>query len=227
MLALPLDLGLDPDERVRLEDTEEVAYSWGLPLHICAGSGKFAMADMLLARGADPNGQVCASGTPVGRAYGVRDWAMVKLLERHDGVVYAANAGYYRDAELARRLFADEAAGRLREGTVDNGTTLAETLLGTGATGGDPEIVRMALARIDWPRDDPRWVLEIAGPPCVSGTTCPPFRPQIRNSTAAPISHASGWCLNDATPTSATSDSARQRSTRWRRWAGTSRPRRS
>jgi len=143
MLALPLDLGLEPDERVRLEDTEEVAYSWGLPLHICAGSGKFAMADMLLARGADPNGQVCASGTPVGRAYGVRDWAMVKLLERHDGVVYAANAGYYRDAELARRLFADEAAGRLREGTVDNGTTLAETLLGTGATGGDPEIVRM------------------------------------------------------------------------------------
>ena len=73
----------------------------------------------------------------------MRDWAMVKLLERHDGVVYAANAGYYRDAELARRLFADEAAGRLREGTVDNGTTLAETLLETGATGGDPEIVRM------------------------------------------------------------------------------------
>ena len=93
MLALLLDLGLDPDECVRLEDTEEVAYSWGLPLHICAGSGKFAMADMLLARGADPNGQVCASGTPVGRAYGVRDWAMVKLLERHDGVVYEKNLG--------------------------------------------------------------------------------------------------------------------------------------
>ena len=166
MLALLLDLGLDPDERMRLEDTEEVAYSWGLPLHLCAGSGKFAMAEMLLARGADPNGQVCASGTPVGRAYGARDWDMVKLLESHGGVVYAANAGYYRDAELARRLFADEAAGRLRDGAVDTGTTLAETLLGTGATGGDPEIVRMALARIDWPRDDPRWYWKLQDPLC-------------------------------------------------------------
>ena len=166
MLALLLDLGFDPDERMRLEDTEEVAYSWGLPLHLCAGSGKFAMAEMLLARGADPNGEVCASGTPVGRAYGARDWAMVKLLERHGGVVYAANAGYYRDAELARRLFADEAAGRLREGTVRRDTTLAETLLGTGATGGDPDIVRMALARIDWPRDDPRWYWKLQDPLC-------------------------------------------------------------
>ncbi len=166
MLALLLDLGLDPDERMRLEDTEEVAYSWGLPLHLCAGSGKFAMAEMLLARGADPNGEVCASGTPVGRAYGARDWAMVKLLERYGGVVYAANAGYYRDAELARRLFADEAAGCLREGTVGRDTTLAETLLGTGATGGDPEIVRMALARIDWPRDDPRWYWKLQDPLC-------------------------------------------------------------
>jgi ankyrin repeat protein len=166
MLALLLDLGLDPDERMRLEDTEEVAYSWGLPVHLCAGSGKFAMAEILLARGADPNGQVCASGTPVGRAYGARDWAMVKLLERHGGVVYAANAGYYRDTELARRLFADEAAGRLRKGTVDNGTTLAETLLGSGATGGDPEIVRMALARIDWSGDDPRWYWKLQDPLC-------------------------------------------------------------
>jgi hypothetical protein len=82
---------------------------------------------------------------------------MVKLLERHGGVVYAANAGYYRDADLARRLLADEAAGRLREGTVDAGETLAEALLRSGATGGDPEIVRMALKRIDWPLDDERW----------------------------------------------------------------------
>jgi len=165
-LAMLLDLGFDPDERMRLEDTEEVAYSWSLPLHLCAGSGKFAMAEMLLARGADPNGQVCASGTPVGRAYGAHDWGMVELLERHGGVVYAANAGYYRDTDLARRLFADEAAGRLRDGAVDTGTTLAETLLGTGATGGDPEIVRVALTRIDWPRDDPRWYWKLQDPLC-------------------------------------------------------------
>ncbi|SPE27892.1 hypothetical protein SBA3_140005 [Candidatus Sulfopaludibacter sp. SbA3] len=157
MLALLLDLGLDPDERARVTGTEELIYSWGMPLYRCAASGKSAMAELLLARGADPNGQIYTSGTPVGRAYGARDWEMVKLLERHGGVVYAANAGYYRDTDLARRLFAEEDAGRLREGAIGSGSRLAETLLDSGASGGDPEIVRMALERIDWPRDDSRW----------------------------------------------------------------------
>ena len=34
---------------------------------------------------------------------------------------------------------------------------MGEELLSAGACGGDPEIVRMALALVDWPRDDPRW----------------------------------------------------------------------
>jgi hypothetical protein len=34
---------------------------------------------------------------------------------------------------------------------------VAEELLRFGASGGDPEIVRMALERIDWPREDLRW----------------------------------------------------------------------
>ena len=157
MLTLLLDLGFDPDERVRLDGTEEVSYSWGLPLHICAGSGKLDTAGLLLERGADPNGEVSTSGTPVGIAYGRRDQAMVQLLERYGGVVYAANAGYYRDTGLARRLLADETAGRLREGTVEAGKTLAETLLDSAASGGDPEIVGLALERIDWASDDPRW----------------------------------------------------------------------
>jgi hypothetical protein len=33
-----------------------------------------------------------------------------------------------------------------------------------GASGGDPEIVRMALARIDWPRDSPRWFRPLTEP---------------------------------------------------------------
>jgi ankyrin repeat protein len=37
------------------------------------------MAELLLKRGADPNGEVHASGTPVGRAYGRFDWELVKL----------------------------------------------------------------------------------------------------------------------------------------------------
>ena len=60
----------------------------------------------------------------------------------------------YRDTELARMLLADEAAGRLQPGTIREGSTLAETLLETAGSGGDPEIVRMAQERIDWPRDE-------------------------------------------------------------------------
>ena len=49
-------------------------------------------------------------------------------------------------------MLAGEAPHRLAR----NGT-LAEELLWGAAMGGDPEIVRMALDRVDWSRDDPRW----------------------------------------------------------------------
>jgi ankyrin repeat protein len=166
MLALLLELGLDPDERTRVEDIEEVVYSWGEPLYRCAASNNLEMAEMLLARGADPNARIFASGTPVGRAFGVRHSEMVKLLERYGGVVYAANAGYYRDPALARRLLAAEDAGCLPKGAVNPGESLVDVLLATGATGGDPEIVRMALDRIDWPPDDPRWLGKLFDPLC-------------------------------------------------------------
>ena len=87
---------------------------------------------------------------------------MLKLLERHGGVVAAATAGYHRDTDLARRMLAAEAAGQLPEGTVSPGKTVAEELLDGDC--GDPEIVRMALERIDWPRDDPRWYWRLRGP---------------------------------------------------------------
>src|SRR6185312_171688 len=40
---------------------------------------------------------------------------------------------------------------------VSPGKPVAEELLRFGASGGDPEIVRMALERIVWQREDPRW----------------------------------------------------------------------
>lgn len=58
ILELLLDLGLDPDAKVRVEDVDEIAFTWGMPLQHCATHGKHAMARMLLERGADPNGQV-------------------------------------------------------------------------------------------------------------------------------------------------------------------------
>ena len=89
---------------------------------------------------------VDSSGSAVYSAYSHKQWEMVELLRRHGGVVSADTAAIYRQTDLARQMLAD-----------DSGVALAEELLRFGASGGDPEIVRMALERIEWPRDDPRW----------------------------------------------------------------------
>jgi ankyrin repeat protein len=113
---------------------------------------------LLLERGADPNGQVYASGSVMYSALAAGDSAMVKLLERYGGFADAATVGHLRLTEQARQMLADEAAGRLREGAFLNvNGTLAQELLWAGLRGGDPEIVRMALQRVDWPRDHPDW----------------------------------------------------------------------
>jgi ankyrin repeat protein len=158
MLALLLDLGLDPDERTRLADVEDVVWSWGMPLHHCAGLGKHAMAEMLLQRGADPNAEVYASGSVMYSALHAGDKAMAELLERHGGFADAATVGHLRLTDRATQMLADEDAGRLRPGTHRNvNGSLAQELLWAGLRGGDPEIVRMALDRMQWPRDDGEW----------------------------------------------------------------------
>ena len=156
ILALLLDFGFDPNERTRFEAVggDDVAFTWGMPLYHCAGSGKYDMAEMLLKRGADPNGKVYASGDPVFQAYDKRDWAMVELLQRYGGVAEATTAGLFRQTELARKMLAGE-ANYGQEGV--GGDTLAEQLLCGAACGGDPEVVRMALERVDRPRGDLWW----------------------------------------------------------------------
>jgi ankyrin repeat protein len=163
ILALLLGFGFDPDERIRFENVgaDGVAFTWGMPLYYCAGNGKYAMAGMLLERGADPNADVYASGDPMFQAYSQGDWEMVRLLERYGGVTNATTAGLYRQTGLARKMLAGEAKYRL-EGV--GGDTLAEQLLWGSACGGDPEIVRMALQHVTWPRDDPRWFTTLEQP---------------------------------------------------------------
>lgn len=158
MLALLLDLGFDPDERVRLEGVEEVFYSQAQPLWQCAARGKLGMAEMLLQRGAHPNVHVYASGTPVYSAYRQRDWTMVALLQRYGGVVDPVTVGLFSARALAKQMIADEAEGRLSlpDGMLE-GRNVSEDLLRGAANGGDPEIVRLALERVDWPRHDDRW----------------------------------------------------------------------
>ena len=157
VLAFLLDLGFDPNERKRLEDIEQIVYSAGFPLWRCAALGSEAMAELLLKRGANPNVHVYASGSPVYSAYRHRQPAMIALFKRYGGIVGADIAGLYRETDVARQMIEDEARGPLPEGMVSPGRTLAEDLLDYGSCGGDAEIVRMALGRIDWPRGDERW----------------------------------------------------------------------
>jgi ankyrin repeat protein len=146
ILALLLELGFDPE---------------GAALAACTESGKLAMAEMLLARGADANAWAC-----VWNAYRQRDAEMIALLARYGGVPNAATPGYLRDTELAARMFAEESAGRLPKGTVRVGKTVAEEVLDPAASAGATDILRMALERIDWPRDDARWFGILASPLC-------------------------------------------------------------
>lgn len=157
ILALLLEFGLDPDERIRCPDLggDEVVFTWGMPLYHCVRRRRHAMARLLLEHGADPNADMYASGTPVFAAYsGHADEELVRLLERHGGVADPATAGYYRRTDLARRLLADASDRR----------AVAEELLDAAACGGDPEIVRMALEHVDWPRGDPRWFAVLEQP---------------------------------------------------------------
>lgn len=155
VLALLLDLGFEPDERVRWSEGPEAAYSQGYPLWHCASTGKQELAELLLDRGANPNVHVDSSGSPVYAAYSHRQWAMVDLLKRRGGVVTPDIVGLYRETALARDLLAGNTA--VPEGSVPEGRSLEDYLLEYALSGGAADIVRLALDRIDWPRDDSRW----------------------------------------------------------------------
>jgi hypothetical protein len=81
---------------------------------------------------------------------------MIDLMLKHGGWIDAASVGYLREVEIARRMLAGELDPHVEPGTF-SGQTAAEQILWSGASGRSADIVRMALERIDWPRDDPRW----------------------------------------------------------------------
>jgi len=67
--------------------------------------------------GADPNGQVYASGTPLSEAYGQRDSRMIQLLERYGVLTREAALGEGLEGGFAGVypvLKAMEETGRLR-----------------------------------------------------------------------------------------------------------------
>jgi ankyrin repeat protein len=155
MLQLLLDLGFDVEEKRRIVGRDEVTEARGNPLARAADKGSIAIAELLLAHGAQPNDAIPGP-------YRQRDQAMLNLLLKHGGVISAGTAAYHRDVVVAREWIAREDAGTLPPGAVGPGQTVAEDLL-TGDSG-SPEIMQMALARIDWPPEDPRWYGTLKGP---------------------------------------------------------------
>jgi hypothetical protein len=157
MLRLLLELGCDPDEAGVLGGVDDVVPTWGGPLRECAIAGDVAMAEILLAHGANPNTNVYAASSALYEAQVRRDAAMVSLLESRGARHSPTFVGDLGLVDEASHLLDEDAAGRTPAGFVAPGSTVAEDLL-WGAMGNEsPAIVRLALARIDWPPDDRRW----------------------------------------------------------------------
>ena len=157
VLRVLLELGFDPDERERVGDLEEVVQSWGGPLRECASTGDLVLADILLEHGANPNTNVYAASSAMQEALRRHDAAMVELLEKRGGIVNATTAAYLGWSERVRQLFADEESGCLHIDAVSPGGNVTEHVLEAATDAGHVELVRMALAHLDWPPGDARW----------------------------------------------------------------------
>lgn len=190
ILRLLLDLGFDPDERVSSGKGDWVAYSQGYPLWYAAALGRHGMAELLLQRGADPNLHVDSSGSAVYSAFSHKQWEMVELLRHYGGIVSADTAALYRQTELARQMLAE-----------DPRPELAEELLRFAASGGDPEIVRMAPSTGSTGHEKTRDGSDTSPSRFTSGTTSHGSTRAIRSSTAPRTCNASASSSTAATRT--------------------------
>ena len=145
MLRLLLEIGLDPDEAGRVGGLDEHVPTFGGPLRECALGGKVEMAEILLAHGANPNTNVYAASSALSIAHERKDSAMMALLERYGArldPVFVAGFGLVAEA---RRMLAE------------SGSRVARDLAWGAMGSASPEIARLALEHIDWPRGDQQW----------------------------------------------------------------------
>ena len=146
MVRLLLDLGADVDERIILAELEESTLSWGLPLWYAALANQRDIVELLLDRGADPNANVYASGWPLRNAWGHPDGAVKKLLLERGAKPRPYMVAEGHDVPGAKRFLEADAS-----------EDLAREFAWSAADHGCPAIVELALPRLNWPRDDPRW----------------------------------------------------------------------
>jgi ankyrin repeat protein len=147
VVAMLLDLGLDPNEPVANEDSAP-----GWPLWFASMCGRHEIAELLLDRGAGVNTVVGACGDALGRAL---DEPMKALLLKHGARITVEQLpGGEQGREIARAILAGTMPGSSLDVANPTITDLAEQLV--WATG-DAEIARMCLAHIRRPHDDPWW----------------------------------------------------------------------
>lgn len=146
MARLLLDLGADVDERTLLEELEVPTESWGMPLWHAALVGDLPMTQLLLDRGADPNANVYASGWPLRNAWDHPDSSVKDLLIARGARVQPYMIAETHDVDGARRLLESDPVEQV-----------VHELVWSAADSECPEILRLALPHLSWPRDDPRW----------------------------------------------------------------------
>ena len=157
MLALLLQMGLDPDEAGRVQGLEEVVPTWGEPLRACAIAGEHRHGRDPSGSRREPNTNVYASSAALYEAYKRRDHQMIALLERHGGRLTPIPVAELGLVDRAARLLAEDADEPHGEAVAGTGMNVAQDLLWGAIESPSPEIVKLALEAIDWPRDDARW----------------------------------------------------------------------
>jgi ankyrin repeat protein len=117
-----------------------------MPLWHAALAGDFAITQLLLDRGADPNANVYASGWPLRNAWNHEDDSVKKL---------ALERGAKPQPYMVSESHGIKEANRLLE--ENSSEELAQELVWSAADHGCPEIVELALPNLNWARNNPRW----------------------------------------------------------------------
>jgi ankyrin repeat protein len=144
MVATLLDLGLDPDESVVSDDG---GLSSGMPLWFASMCDRFAIAELLLARGADVNAIVYACGDSLCAA---GDEKMKALLRKHGARLTVETV---TDPQTAQAILDGTVTAYSLDVAEPTLQDLAEIML----CGGDTEFVRICLPHITRKWDDPWW----------------------------------------------------------------------
>lgn len=153
MVALLLDLGLDPNEPVEEADGEIVA---GAPLWFASMCGRYDIAELLISRGADVNAVVNGNADALYCAERTGDEQMKALLLRHGARTTVERVAGHKDRETARAILEGRMPGTSLNVEEPTLTDLAEQML-WAAGSRDAEIVRMCLPYMTRKPDDPWW----------------------------------------------------------------------